>query len=129
MPEIKQVRTEADYDAALARISELLGSEPYSPEDEELDRISVLVERYEAENYPMEQPEPASMIEFLLDQDIVTREQFAALAGSNANLGAILAGQKRITPEMAQLLHEHSGIPVEDWLKTPGYPASAATTD
>ena len=84
MPEIKQVRTEADYDAALARISELLGSEPYSPEDEELDRISVLVEHYEAEHYPMEEPEPASIIEFLLDQKIVSRDLLLPLAGGES---------------------------------------------
>ena len=52
MAEITQVRTEAEYDAALARISELLDSEPYSPEDEELDRITTLVEIYEDEHYP-----------------------------------------------------------------------------
>ena len=120
MLEIKQVRTEADYDAALARISELLGSEPYNPEDEELDRISVLVERYETENYPMEEPEPASIVEFLLDQQIVIREQLIPLAGGSADLDAILAGHKEITPEMAQLLCERSGIPVEALLRTSG---------
>ena len=72
MAEITQVRTEADYDAALARISELLGAEPYSPEDEELDRLSTLVEGYEAEHYPMAPPEPAAMLEFLLDQQMAT---------------------------------------------------------
>ena len=72
MAEITQVRTEADYDAVLARISELLGAEPYSPEDEELDRLSTMVEGYEAEHYPMEEPEPAAMLEFLLDQQMAT---------------------------------------------------------
>ncbi len=75
MAEITQVRTEAEYDAALARISELLDSEPYSPEDEELDRITTLVEIYEDEHYPMGEPDPVSMIGFMLDQQMVTREQ------------------------------------------------------
>ena len=73
MSEITQVVTEADYDMALARISELLGAEPYSTEDEELDRISTLVEIYEAEHYPMEDPDPSSFIEFLIDQQMVSR--------------------------------------------------------
>ena len=63
MPEITQMLTEADYDIALARISELLGAEPYSPKDEELDRLSTLVEIYEAEHYPMEDPD--SLVKFL----------------------------------------------------------------
>lgn len=128
MPEITQVQTEADYDAALARISELLGAEPYSPEDEELDRLSTLVERYEDEHYPMEDPDPNSMLEFMLDQEMVTREQLIPLAGGETALDAMLAGHEPITPEMAQLLHERSGIPVEDFLKASVYPASAAET-
>ena len=126
MPEITQVQTEADYDMALARISELLGAEPYSPEDEELDRLSTLVEIYEAERYPMEDPDPDSLLEFLLDQQIVSREQLLPLAGGSDSLDAMLAGRKEITPEMAQLLHARSGIQVQDWLKTP---ASAAASD
>ena len=113
MAEITQVRTEAEYDAALARISELLDSEPYSPEDEELDRITTLVEIYEDEHYPMGEPDPVSMIEFMLDQQMVTREQLLPLAGSDASLDAILAGQEPIPPGLAQLLYEKVGITTE----------------
>ena len=87
MSEITQVITEADYDTALARISELLGAEPYSAEDEELDRISTLVEIYEAEHYPMEDPYPSSFIEFLIDQQMVSRENMEALAGGKRPAG------------------------------------------
>ena len=127
MPEITQVRTEADYDLALARISELLCAKPNSAEDVELDRVSTLVEIYEAEHYPMESPEPNSLIEFLLDQGMVSRGQMEALAGGSDSLEAILAGQQAVTAELAQFLYEYSGIPVEDLPKTPVYPATAAS--
>ena len=117
MPEITQVQTEADYEAALARIDELIHSVPGSEEDAELNRISDLVIRYEGEHYPIGSPTPDALVEFLLDQEIVTREQLLPLVGSNANLDAIIAGRKEITPELAQLLHERSGIPVENFLK------------
>ena len=129
MPEITQVQTEADYEAALARIEDLIDSVPGSEEDAELDRISDLVIRYEDKHYPIESPTPDALVEFLLDQEIVTREQLLPLAGNNANLDGILAGQKEITPELAQLLHEHYGIPVEDLLKTPADPVTAAASD
>ena len=128
MGEITQVKTEAECDAALARISELLGAEPYSPEDEELDRITTLVEIYEAEHYPMENPEPAPALEFLLDQKMVSREQMVALAGDGADLDAILVGEAPIPPGLAELLQEELGIVVEDLLKTTMSPASAAAS-
>ena len=127
MLEITRVQTEADYDAALARISELLGSEPYSPEDEELDRISTLVERYEDEHYPMDDPDPHSMLEFMLDQEMATREQLASLAGGDAALDAMLAGQIALSPGLARLLRERFGIEVGDGTEPAAKPVIAAS--
>lgn len=67
MLEIKQIRTEADYEAALARISALLDAEPYSPDDAELDRLSALVAGYEAEHFPIPRPSAGALLEFMLD--------------------------------------------------------------
>ena len=114
MPEITQVQTEADYEAALARIEDLIDSAPGSEEDAELDRISDLVIRYEDEHFPMENPTPDALVEFLLDQKIVSRQELLPLVGGNTRLDAMMAGRLAITPELAQVLNEHSGIPVED---------------
>ena len=127
MLEITRVQTEADYDAALTRISELLGGEPYSPEDEELDRISTLVERYEEEHYPMDDPDPHSMLEFMLDQEMTTREQLIPLAGDEASLDAMLAGKRAITPELAALMHERTGLSMEDLIRVEARPSVAAS--
>ena len=64
MAGITRVQTEAEYNTALARISELLDAEMETPEGEELDRISTLVEIYEAEHYPMKNLEPAPALDF-----------------------------------------------------------------
>ena len=111
------------------KFPKLLGSEPYSPEDEELDRISDLVIQYEDEHYPIDDPDPASIVEFMLDQKMVTRREIVPLAGGSADLDAMLAGQREITPALAQLLHERSGIPVENLLKPLAHSASTATSD
>ena len=129
MLDINQLRTEADYEAALARITDLIHSPPDSAEEAELDRLSDLVIQYEDVHYPMEDPEPDTIIEFLLDQQMVTREQLLPLAGSDASLDAILAGQEPIPPGLAQLLYERSGIPVEDLIRTPVHPASTVAVD
>ena len=129
MSEINQVQNEADYDAALARISELLDAELNTAEGEELDRICTLVEIYEAEHYPIDDPDPSSMIEFLIDQAVVSRGHMEALAGGSDSLDAMMAGRTPTTAEVAQLMHERSGIPIEFFLKTPTEPASAAASD
>ncbi len=128
MSEIVQVQNEAEYDAALARISELLDAELNTPEGDELDRISTLVEIYEAEHYPMEDPDPSSFIEFLIDQQMVSRERMETLAGGSHRLDAMMAEQMAITAEVAQVLHEHSGLPMEYLMADP-LPSPAAASD
>jgi HTH-type transcriptional regulator/antitoxin HigA len=129
MSEITRVQTEAEYDAALQRISELLDAEMDTPEGEELDRISTLVEIYEAEHYPIERPDPNSLIEFLLDQGMVTRKQMEALAGGSDTLDAILARRLAVAPALAQLLHEHTGIPIEHLLESQAQDTTVVIAD
>ena len=127
MSEITQVLTEADHDMALARISELLGAEPNTPEGRELDRISDLVIQYEDEHYSMEDPD--SLLEFLLDQQIVSREQLMPLAGGSDNLDAMLVGQTAITAEVARVLQEYSGLPIEYLMAAPRSSKVVAASD
>ena len=54
--DIKPIRTEQDYEAALARVDELMGAEFGTPEGEELDAHVDLVERYESTHLPMDAP-------------------------------------------------------------------------
>ena len=129
MSEINQVQNEADYDAALARISELLDAELNTTEGEELDRICTLAEIYEAEHYPIDDPDPSSMIEFLIDQAVVSRGHMEALAGGSDSLDAMMTGRTPTTAEVAQLMHERSGVPIEFFIKEPAEPASAAASD
>ena len=68
MANIKPIRSETDYDAALARIFELMDTEPDSPKGDELDVLVDLVELYESKHVPMGYPNPIAAIEFRMDQ-------------------------------------------------------------
>ncbi len=51
--EIKPIRNQQDYEAALRRVESLWDSKDGSPELDELDVLATLVEAYEREHYPM----------------------------------------------------------------------------
>ncbi len=59
MSKIQAIRTEPDYEAALARIDVLMDAEPGTPEGDELDVLADLVELYEAQHVPMGYPRRA----------------------------------------------------------------------
>ena len=64
MSTIKPIRTDEDLDAALARIEEIFGAEPGTPEDDELGVLLDLVELYENKHDPIGFPDPISAIKF-----------------------------------------------------------------
>ena len=68
MGNVKAIRSEADHEAALARIGELMNAELGTPEGEELDVLAGLVEHYEEKHLPLGFPSPAAAIEFRLEQ-------------------------------------------------------------
>jgi HTH-type transcriptional regulator / antitoxin HigA len=55
---IRAIRSEADYDAALASIDQLMDAKAGTPEGDELDLITDLVEHYEGRRVPMAYPIP-----------------------------------------------------------------------
>ena len=58
--EIKPIRTESDYLAALRTVSALIDLDPAAdtPEGELLDVLGTLVQAYEAKHYPIDPPDP-----------------------------------------------------------------------
>ncbi len=119
MADIKAIRSEKDYEAALARISELMDAEPDSPEDEELDVLVDLVELYESKYVPMGMPSPIAAIEFRMEQAGLRPTDLVPFIGSRAKVSEVLSGKRSITMAMARALHEHLGIPADVLLQKP----------
>lgn len=113
MAEVKPIRTEADYVAALARIDDLMDAEPGSPEGEELDVLADLVEVYEGRHVPIDYPNAVAAIEFRMDQAGLAPRDLVPFIGNRAKVSEVLSGKRAITMPMARALHEHLGIPAE----------------
>jgi len=66
--DIKPIRTEEDYDAALEAIEDAWGAEPGSAEADRLEVMALLVKQYEEQHHPIPPPDPIEAIKFRLDQ-------------------------------------------------------------
>ncbi len=117
---IKAIRTEADYEAALARIDTLMDAEPGTPEGEALDVLTDLVEHYEEKHVAMGYPSAVAAIEFRLEQAGLSQRDLVPFIGSRAKVSEVLSGKRKITMPMARALHEHLGIPAEVLLQEQG---------
>lgn len=118
MVSVKPIRTEADHEAALARIDALMGAAKGSPEGEELDVLADLVEHYEDRHEPFGYPDPIEAIRFHMDQQGLGERDLPWLGDADA-VNAILAGERSLTLPMARALHQRLGIPAESLLQEP----------
>ena len=65
----KIIKTDAEYQAALTRIDQLMNARPRTPEADELELLATLVDIYENEQYPIELPDPVDAIKFRMEQE------------------------------------------------------------
>ena len=111
--QLKPIRTETDYDAALAEIERLMEAEPDTTEGDRLDILTTLVEAYEAAHHPIEAPDPIAALEYFMEQRGITRADLVPLLGSRSRVSEILNRRRRLTIEMAWRLHRELGMPAE----------------
>ena len=119
MASVKPIRTDADYQAALARIDALMDARADSPKGEEFDVLTDLVEHYEENHDPFGYPDAATAIEFCMDQRGLSQRDLVPWLGSPVVVAEVLSGKRALTMPMARALHEHLGIPAEILLRNP----------
>ena len=120
MTGVKQIRNDSELDVALARIGELLHSEPGSPQYDELNVLSDLVRVYEDKHHAIGLPSVAGAIEFYMEQRGLTLDDLAALVGGKRQASEVLSGKRDITIKTARALYKNWGISAEILLQDPG---------
>ena len=115
---LKVIKTEKEYKAAVARIYDLINSEevqinPGTKNGDELELLSILVERYEDEQFPKIAPDPIDAIRFRMDQMDLKQKDIAPLFGGETRASEILNGKRQLTLKMISMLNRYLGIPLE----------------
>lgn len=113
---IKPIRTEADYAAAMARVDELWGAEIGSADGDELEVLALLIGKYEDEHYPMPPSNPIEAIKFRMDQQGLTARDLEPYIGPSGRVSEVLNGKRRLSLAMIKRLHDGLRIPYESLL-------------
>ena len=114
MTEIRPIRTEADYDAALVEIEQYFDNEPErgTPESDRFDILAALIGAYEQEHWRFDPPDdPVDAICAVMELRQFTQKDLAMLLGSRSRASEILNRKRGLTMEQARLLHEHWHVP------------------
>ncbi|MEY0243144.1 type II toxin-antitoxin system HigA family antitoxin [Providencia rettgeri] len=122
--DIRPIKTDADYRAALNDIENLMMAEPDTVEGEKLDILVTLVEAYEAKHFPMDLPDPIEAIKFEMERKGLTVKDLEPMIGKSNRVYEILNHKRSLTLKMIWKLHEGLGIPAESLIKPPQVRAS-----
>ena len=121
--DIKPIRSEADYDAALQEIETLFDVEPGTAEADRLEILVMLVEAYEAQHHRIPPPDPIEAIEYEMERLGLSRRDLEPYIGSRFRVSEILNRRRPLTLPMIRRLAEGLRIPTEVLIKP--YPLAA----
>ena len=111
--DVGPIGTDADYDAALEAIDSLMGVEPNTPEADRLEVFVTLVEAYESKRWPVNAPDPVSMIEHVMEARGYGQKDLAALIGSQPRASEVLNRRRPLTLPMIRALSAGWNLPTE----------------
>jgi HTH-type transcriptional regulator/antitoxin HigA len=129
--EIKPIRREMDYDAALRRIEALWGAAEGTPEGDELNILVTLAEAYEREHFPVDLPDPIEAIKFRLEQEGKDYRALIGVIGQRTRVYEVMRKARPLSLKMIRSLHQKLRIPAQVLIQSAPKrtrPASRRTT-
>lgn len=111
--DIRPIRTESDYEAALVEIERLFDAAPNTPDGDRLEVLITLVEAYEAQHYPIPAPDPVEAIKYYMESRGLSRSDLEPYIGSRARVAEVLNRRRPLSLGMIRQLHTGLGIPAE----------------
>ena len=110
---LKPIKTKKDYNHALERLEKIFDAKKSSSEGDELEVLSILIEKYEDEHFAIGLPDPIEAIKFRMEQLGYNQVDLAKVVGLKSRASEILNKKRKLSLEMIRLLHEKLHIPTD----------------
>lgn len=117
--DIRLIHNEVDYQAALQRIRKLWEAEPGTAEADELEILAMLVNKYEDEHYPIDEPDPIEYIKIRMEELGLKQEDLVPYMGNKGNVSKVLSRKRSLSLEMIRNLHRGLRFPLEVLIAEP----------
>lgn len=111
--ELKPIRTKAEYRAALREIETLFDAPGQSPEADRLEVLAMLVEKYEAQHFPIPAPDPIDFLSYAMETRGLSRKELEPYLGSRGRVAEVLNRARPLTLAMIRRLSEGLKLPAD----------------
>jgi HTH-type transcriptional regulator / antitoxin HigA len=114
---IKVIKTEAEYTAALERLDLIFDAKRDTPEGDELELLSMVIDNYEKEHFPIDLPDPIETIKYRMEQMGYKQKDLAEIIGLKSRVSEVLSKKRKLTLEMVRKIHHSLNIPTDMLVK------------
>ena len=113
--QVRLIKTERDYDAAVTRLTALMDKEikSGSTEEGELELLALVIETFERAKVPAVMPDPIDAILFRMDQQGLAHKDMEPFIGSASKVSEVLSRKRPLSLAMIRRLHKGLGIPAD----------------
>lgn len=102
--DLKPIKTETDYKAALKRLEDIFDAKLGTPESDELDILGLMIDDYENKHYPIEAPDPIEAIKIRMEEMHLKQVDLISEIGGKSRVSEILNRKRRLTVDMIRKL-------------------------
>ncbi len=103
---LKPIKTDKDYQNALKRLEVIFDAPVDTKEGDEAEILSLLIENYENEHYPIEAPDPIEAIKIRMEELNLRQKDLVGIIGGKSRVSEILNRKKRLTVDMIRELEQ-----------------------
>lgn len=101
---IKPLKTDIDYEKALERLEVIFDAPIDSDEGDEADILSLLIDNYENQHYPIDSPDPIEAIKIRMEELNIKQKDLIGIIGGKSRVSEVLNKKKKLTVEMIREL-------------------------
>jgi HTH-type transcriptional regulator/antitoxin HigA len=109
----KAIKNEKDHAQALKRMEKIFHAAADTPDGDEAEVLSILIEKYEDEHFAIGMPDPIEAIKFRMEQLNMDQKDLAEVVGFASRVSEILNRKRKLTLNMIRKLSAALQIPTE----------------
>jgi HTH-type transcriptional regulator/antitoxin HigA len=115
MHAVRPLRTQADYEAALAAIRPYFDREPEpgTPEADYFDLLALVIEKYEDDHVQLPEADPIAVVQLIMEAKGFTRADLAEILGGAPRVSEFFNRRRELSLGQIRRLRAEWGIPAD----------------
>jgi len=115
--EAKLIKTKKEYQAALLELEKIFDAPANSKDGERAELLSLLIDTYENEHYPIDAPDPIEAIKIRMEEMNVKQKDLIGIIGEKGKVSEVLNRKRKLSLNMIRKLNKHLNLSPEVLIK------------